>query len=217
MSETAITDEIVRDVRVGVGDTGIRAGVIGEVGSSWPMTDEERRVFRAAGAAQRELECGLTIHPGRHPDSPREFLDLLVDGGADLSRVVVGHIERTVQDTDAIKVLADRGCFIEYDLFGTEVTATFPYQAYGIDMPSDAQRLDQIAELVRVGLGDRILVGQDVCTKHRTRRFGGLGYDHILRDIVPWMERRGFEKTTIDALLVANPRRAFAMEEGMAR
>ena len=194
------------------GETGIRAGAIGEIASSWPITDEERKVFRAAGAAQRELGCGLTTHPGRHPDSPGEIIDLLVEGGADRTRVVIGHIERTVQATDAIKRLADAGCFIQYDLFGTEVTATFPYQHYGIDMPSDAQRLDQIADLVGSGYGDRILVAQDVCTKHRTRRYGGVGYDHFLRDIVPWMPRRGFDDATIDALLVKNPSRAFAME-----
>jgi phosphotriesterase-related protein len=54
-------------------------------------------------------------------------------------------------------------------------------------------------------------VSHDVCTKHRTRRYGGVGYDHVLRDIVPWMPERGFDPGTIDRILVDNPRRAFAM------
>ena len=125
--------------------------------------------------------------------------------------MVIGHVDRTVPDVDGLKEIASEGCFIQYDLFGTEVTATFPYQFYGIDMPSDPQRLDRIAALVAGGHDDQILVAHDVSTKHRTRRFGGLGYDHFLRDIVPWMPRRGFSEATIHKIIVDNPRRAFAM------
>ena len=211
MSEQAITDEIIADVRVGVGPERVRAGVIGEIGSSWPMTELERKVFRAAGAAQGELDCALTIHPGRNSASPLEILDILRSAGADLGRVVMGHIERTVRDTDLLRMIAATSCFIQYDLFGTEVTAKVPYRKFGIDIPSDAQRLDQIKELVASGFGDRILVGHDVGSKHRTRRYGGLGFDHFLRDIVPWMPERGFDDATIAKLVEGNPQRALGM------
>ncbi|MDA1190003.1 MAG: phosphotriesterase-related protein, partial [Chloroflexi bacterium] len=36
VSEQSITDRIVRDVTVGAGDTGVRSGVIGEIGNFWP-------------------------------------------------------------------------------------------------------------------------------------------------------------------------------------
>ena len=211
MSEDDITAEIIREFRVGVGDTGIRAGSIGEIGSSVPITEEEKKVFRAAGRAQAELGCGLTTHPGRVRDSPFEIIELLRGAGADLSRVVIGHIDRTVPDIDGLRRIAEAGCFVQYDLFGTETTATFPYQHYGIDMPSDAQRLDRIAALVKAGHGDQLLVAHDVGSKHRTRRYGGVGYDHFLRDIVPWMPKRGFDQATIQKIIVDNPRRAFAM------
>jgi phosphotriesterase-related protein len=211
MTEDQITQEIVDEFRHGVGDTGIRAGSIGEIGSSWPLTETEARVFRAAGRAQVELGCGLTTHPGRVRESPFQIIEILRDVGTDLSRVVIGHLDRTVPDVDGLKQIAAEGCFIQYDLFGTEVTATFPYQFYGIDMPSDPQRLDRIAALVSGGYGDQILVAHDVSTKHRTRRFGGLGYDHFLRDILPWMPRRGFSEEAIRKIIIDNPRRAFAM------
>jgi phosphotriesterase-related protein len=211
MSEDEIAREIIREFREGVGDSGIRAGSIGEIGSSWPMTAQEIKVFRAAGYAQRELNCGLTIHPGRHPDSPPQIINVLGEVGTDLRRVVIGHVERTVMDPGALRRIGEVGCFIQYDLFGTEITATFPYQEFGIDIPSDAQRLDSISALVQAGYADQILVSHDVGSKHRTRRFGGLGYDHFIRDIVPWMPRRGFDAAIIDKILVDNPRRAFAM------
>jgi phosphotriesterase-related protein len=211
MSEQAITDEIVNDVRVGVGPSHVRAGVIGEIGSSWPMTDAERKVFRAAAAAQAELGCALTIHPGRNPESPFEIIDVLRSAGADLGRVIMGHIERTVRDTDVLKKIAALGCFIQYDLFGTEVTAKVPYRKFHIDIPSDAQRIDQIRDLAAAGHLDRILVGHDVGSKHRTRRYGGLGFDHFLRDIAPWMPERGLDETAVRKLTRDNPARALGM------
>ena len=52
-TEDEITEQIVRDITEGVNGTGIRSGVIGEVGCSWPLTDNERKVVRASGRAQR--------------------------------------------------------------------------------------------------------------------------------------------------------------------
>ena len=69
-SEDAIADAIVHDILEGVGHTGVRAGVIGEVGCSWPLTPNERKVLRASGRAQRRTGAPLLIHPGRN-EAPR--------------------------------------------------------------------------------------------------------------------------------------------------
>jgi phosphotriesterase-related protein len=214
MSEDELCRHMLREVRQGDMDSGVRAGIIGEIGCSWPLDPEEVRVLRAAGVAQRELGCGLSIHPGRHSDAPRQIVEVLRPSGVDLTRVVIGHIERTVRNLDGLKELLDAGCFVEYDLFGTESTANFPYRSNHIDIPSDAQRIDQIATLVTAGYQTQILISHDVCTKHRTRHFGGVGYDHILRDVVPWMRERGFEEATVRALMVENPRRALGITNG---
>jgi phosphotriesterase-related protein len=211
LSEDELARCFIAEVRSGVGDTGIRAGVLGEIGATWPLDAEEARVLRAAGLAQTELKCGVSIHLGRHPDSPAQVLEVLRTSGVDLSRVVLGHIDRTVQTLDGLRALAESGCILEFDLFGLETTARHPYWADGIDMPSDAQRLDRISALVGLGYAEQILISHDVCTKHRLRRYGGLGYDHILRDIVPWMRLRGFAEQVIQTILVDNPRRVLAM------
>ena len=64
-SEDEIAQQIVRDVTEGVDGTGIRSGVIGEVGCSWPLTDNERKVLRASAKAQRLTGAPILIHPGR--------------------------------------------------------------------------------------------------------------------------------------------------------
>ncbi len=52
-----------------------------------------------------------------------------------------------------------------------------------------------------------------MCTKHRLRQYGGLGYDHILRDVVPWMRQRGLGDDLVHRLLVENPRTALASRQ----
>ena len=62
----------------------------------------------------------LIIHPGRDQQSPSHILDVLEAAGADLSRTVMSHIDRTMFSDDALLQLAKRGCYLEYDLFGIE-------------------------------------------------------------------------------------------------
>ena len=54
MNEDELADNIVKEIMEGIGDTGVRCGVIGEIGCSWPLTPIERRTLRAAGIAQRQ-------------------------------------------------------------------------------------------------------------------------------------------------------------------
>src|SRR5216117_3563814 len=65
--------EMIADVTAGAGDTGVRAGLIGEIGTTYPWTDNEQKVLRAAVIAQRETGAPLMVHPGRHPALPMEL------------------------------------------------------------------------------------------------------------------------------------------------
>src|SRR5712691_4350244 len=111
-----IAREIVQDLCVGVGETGVRAGFIGEIGTTWPWTDNEKKVVRAAVAAQRDTGAALMIHPGRHERLPLQIVDFIRKEGADLGRTIMCHIERTI---------ADAAVRLEYDLFGLE-TSYYP-------------------------------------------------------------------------------------------
>ena len=86
--------EIVGDIVDGVEGSGVRAGIIGEIGCTWPLAPNERKSLSAAAIAQRETGAAILIHPGRHPDAPLEILELLANGGANISRVIMGHLDR---------------------------------------------------------------------------------------------------------------------------
>jgi phosphotriesterase-related protein len=204
LAESGIAQQIIDEITVGVGNTGVRAGIIGEIGCTWPLTDNERKVLRAAATAQQATGAAILIHPGRNPDAPREILDYLAEAGADVSRVIMGHLDRTVDDLEVLKDIASSGCVMEWDLFGNE-SSYYPLSRF--EMPSDAQRLNYIQQMVAEGHVDRILMAHDICTNHRLVKYGGHGFAHIVENIVPRMRVRGFSEDEIQAIIVHNPAR----------
>ena len=209
-TEDDIASEIIRDVNVGVGETEIGAGVIGEVGVWWPHSDNVMKVLRASAAAQNETGASILIHPGYNDDSHHEIMDILMAADADPKRVIIGHLDHTLNDYGSLKALADRGCFMEYDNFGSE--ATSGANLGGQDNVSDVERLNRIEFLINSGHLDKILLSHDVCTKHKYYSYGGTGYAHLLDNIVPRMKMRGFTREQIDTMLVDNPRRALTIQ-----
>jgi phosphotriesterase-related protein len=204
-SEGAIEEEIVRDLTVGVAATGVRAGIIGEVGCTWPLAKNEEKVLRAAARAQRRTGVAISVHTGRDEASPLQILEVLKAADADLSHVVMGHLDRTWPDMDILRKLASAGCYLAFDTFGQE---TWAYPLAPLDRLTDAQRVDVIVRLGAEGFLDRVLVSHDVAYKHRLASYGGSGYGHLLSTVVPQMRRKGLTEDQIRTLLVENPARA---------
>ncbi|MGH7367252.1 MAG: phosphotriesterase family protein [Candidatus Rokuibacteriota bacterium] len=203
-----IAREIVTDLTVGVGDTGVRAGFIGEIGTTWPWTDNEKKVVRAAVAAQRDTGAALMIHPGRHERLPLQIVDFVRQNGGDLGRTIMCHIERTIADPAVLIELAATGVRLEYDLFGLE-TSYYPYNP-AFDMPNDGERMRQILFLIERGHLAQILMSHDIAYKHCLTRWGGFGYHHLLVNVIPRLRAKGADDKIIHTLLIDNPRRAFA-------
>lgn len=208
-SEEEIAKTIIEEIRDGVGDTGVRAGIIGELGCSYPLYEEEKKVLRAAVTAQEETGASISIHPGREESSPFEIIDVLKDAGADLSRVIMGHVDRTIFSEDRLRDLGKTGCFIQYDMFGLETS----YYAFNpsVYMRNDEQRMQEIRQLIKWGYEDQIVISHDICMKMRLKKYGGHGYSHILENIVPRMRMRGFSEEEIRKILIENPKRALSI------
>lgn len=184
-------------------ETSVKAGVI-KVACTWPLHEREKRVLAAAAQVQRETGVAITTHTGRDQRSPLEIAEFLVEAGADMSRVVLGHLDLRVQDLSILWELADLGSYLQFDLFGHE--SSF-YGATPFDMPSDGQRLDRIAKLLEGDIVSRLLISQDICTKHRLTKYGGHGYYHILESVVPFMRKKGIPNEVIRQIIVENPAR----------
>ena len=201
-SEQSITDEIIRDITVGVGDTGVRSGFIGEIGNFWPTNPNTIKVLQASAHAALETGAVVLIHPGFDPDSPPAIIETLTGAGLDPSRIIMGHLELIPTNFAWLKDLAQSGCYLEWDIFGWEDTKAI------IPLISDVERMENIEYAISEGFGDKILVGSDVCTKTQYTKYGGKGYAHILENIVPRMRKRGFTEESIQSILVGNPKNA---------
>jgi len=207
-SEDDLTREIIADVTTGVGDTGVRAGLIGEIGTTAPWTENEKKVLRAAIAAQRATGAPLMIHPGRHPAMPMELAEFVNKQGGDLRRTIMCHLCRTIADVRAVIDLAQTGIWLEYDLFGLE-NSYYPYQP-SFDMPNDGGRMAHVLALIEAGHRDQILMSHDIAYKTSLVKYGGYGYHHLLVNVVPRLRAKGVDAAGLERLLVENPARAFA-------
>ncbi|XP_046659812.1 phosphotriesterase-related protein [Homalodisca vitripennis] len=181
----------------------VRCGFIGEVGSTWPITDFERRAIVAAAEVQSSLHCAVSFHPGRDAKAPFEIMRIYLEAGGDKNRAIMSHLDRTLTSDEQFLEFARLGCFCQQDLFGTE--CSFYQLNPAQDMLSDAQRVDKIIRLIDDGKLDKILVSHDIHTKHRLVNFGGHGYSHILNNVAPKMLIKGIDQTTIDQIFITNP------------
>jgi phosphotriesterase-related protein len=203
-----IAREMIADITSGVADTGVRAGLIGEIGTTSPWTENERKVLRAAITTQRETGAPLMIHPGRHTDMPMQLAEFVRREGGDLRRTIMCHICRTISDVRAVIDLAQTGIWLEYDLFGLE-NSFYPYNP-SFDMPNDGGRMAHVLALMAAGHRDQILMSHDIAYKTSLVKYGGYGYHHLLVNVVPRLRAKGVDDPGLTRLLVENPARAFA-------
>ncbi len=203
-SEDSIFEEIVHDVNVGVGDTGIRCGQIGEIGCEM-HTPNEMKVVRAAARAQRATGAMLNIHQqyGINRLDVHNIADAIERSGGDLSRTVISHSDGRESDFDYQVGLMKRGLTLEYDVFGLEIYIA-PANA---QLPQDSERIAAIKRLCDAGWASQIVIAQDICMKFMMEKFGGWGYAHILKRIVPRFRKVGLGEAELNAMLVENPRR----------
>ncbi|MGF9693956.1 hypothetical protein AAIH46_14175 [Rhizobium sp. 0TCS1.26] len=204
LSVEALTEIIVSQLVEGAWGTDVCCGIIGEIGCSWPLTPFERWSLQAGARAQVQTGAAITVHPGRHPDAPAQILDILERAGADPARVIIDHMDRTFTSVDQVVALARRGCVVEYDFFGIEQSQ---YWLGTADLPTDWMRIHAIRRLFDEGLADNVVAAHDICTRSRLQSYGGHGYGHMLRNVVPLMRDRGFAQSDIDKMLIDTPAR----------
>nr|WP_261332172.1 hypothetical protein [Mameliella sediminis] len=211
LSAGALADRFTTEVATGCDGTPIRAGLIGEMGCSWPLTAFETRALEAAAEAQARTGAAISVHPGRHETACAQILDILAANGADLTRVILCHMDRTHPDGTGILPLLERGAVVEWDFFGVETSHY--WMTDEVELPTDLARLRLIRSFADHGFGGQIAVSHDICTKTRLRQWGGHGYGHILRNVTALMHRLAFPQSLIDALIRDTPLRLLNVKE----
>ena len=203
-----VYEMFMQEITVGIGKTGVKAGVIKLASSKDVITDYEKVFFRAAAKVQ--METGVTIMTHTQEGTMgAEQAELLISEGADPSRIVIGHMCGNTNVADQVRVLKS-GVFVGFDRFGLERIA---------GAPLDAVREAILIGLIGTGYGRQILLSHDtvnywlgrplVLPEVVQQMLANWHPTNIFENVIPVLKTAGITEEQIDTLLLKNPRRLF--------
>lgn len=193
-----LAEYMVDEIENGWADTGIRPGIIGEIGidKRWVQGVEER-VIRAAARAHHASGLAITTHTPPH--TALLFHEILLEEDVPPDRIIYGHLDNTLE-MDELERVAQTGAYIQFDLIGIEWINV------------DVRRARFLAELIRRGHRDRLLVAQDMPARPRLMTNGGHGYRHLIDSFLPMLRNEGVDEETIHHITHTNPARVLAVD-----
>lgn len=199
-----MTELFVKDLTVGIANTGVRAGFLKCAIEQNGLTAGVERVMRAVGQASARTGAPITVHTNPHNHSGLLAQQVLAEEGVDLAKVIIGHSGDSA-DLDYLTKLAEAGSLLGMDRFGLDIL--LPFQA----------RIDTIVELVRRGFLNHIVIAHDAACfidwfdQETKKEFvPNWNYRHISTDVIPALLDGGLTEGDIEAILVTNPQRYFA-------
>jgi phosphotriesterase-related protein len=202
-----MVEMFVKDIREGIGGTGIKAAFLKGVVEERGLTPDQTRVQHAIAATHVETGVPITVHTNAAHQTGRLALDLYEKDGVDLTKVVIGHAGDT-NDLDYLREIMDRGATIGCDRFGLDLFN-----------PTE-QRVATIAALCAQGYADRIVLAHDAACymdffsgeasqAALAQAAPNWHYEHIHHDVLPALREQGVTDEQIATMLVENPRRYF--------
>lgn len=206
-----LADEIIADLIMGIKESGVKAGVIGELGISKEIHPNERKVLLGAAKAHRKTGAPIFVH--LHPwdtwgRNGKEVVSTFAKERVDMDKLVLCHGDTWI-DMQSIRDVLSTGVLVGFDNFGKEhyiIPADRTVSCGGL-WSMDREKVKALKVLIDEGFERQILVSGDVCKKTDIHHYGGRGYDHILRNIVPMMIEEGIDKGNIDLFLKENPKK----------
>ena len=198
LTEQQLCDIMVKELTEGIGDTAVRAQLIGEIGTSKEITDPEAKVFRAAARAHAETGAPICTHTTLGTRG-MEQLEIFKSFGVDLSRVVLSHIDLSA-DLDYMKRLLDQGVNIAFDTIGKN-----NYQP-------DTDRAKWLSTLCSQGYGKQIVMSMDITRRSNFADRGGVGHSYLLDTFVPMAYEAGVPEHQFEDLLYRNGLRIYKVQ-----
>jgi phosphotriesterase-related protein len=197
LSEEQLKNIMVDEIVYGIEDSGIKAEVIGEIGTSKDqITPIERKLLITGARAQEETGKPISTHTTLGTLG-MEQIDILKANGAYLNKVIIGHVDLS-GDIDYILKLIDKGVYVAFDTIGK------------INYMPEERRLQMLMEICNRGLSNRVVLSMDITRKTHLRGRGGLGYSYLLDKFIPFIKDNGISEKDIENMLINNPREIFS-------
>jgi phosphotriesterase-related protein len=204
-----MADVFIAELNEGIGQTGIRAGVIKVGTGANKITAYEELVLRAAARAHLATGVPITTHTENGTMGPEQLAILVAEGVAPTA-VVIGHSCGSSQLDYHLRML-DQGAYLGFDRFGLEL------------LHPDRERLAALIGLVGIGFERQIVLSHDSvwCWRGRAPELPPSVMPdweptHLFRRVIPRLREAGVPDAKIATMLVENPRRYFT-EAGRTR
>lgn len=206
MTVEAIAEWMIRELEVGIEDTGIRAGVIGEIGTSEKIYPIEEKSLIASAIASRHTGRPIYIHTYPWSEACCDAVQILLEHEVSPEKICVCHIDVEFH-YEMLKKLLGAGVYIEFDNFGKDFYFEKADGAFaGGPFETDLERVHMLQKLIADGYGNRILCATDLCLKIMQKKYGGWGYAHVFNNVITMMKGEGISEQDIKTLLVDNPK-----------
>ena len=192
---------IVAEFADGVAGTGIRPGIIGEIGTDKPWVSAlEERVHRAAARAAKATGMAISTHGVQSPVGLAQ-LRIFTEEGVDPGRVVIGHADSHHDIDFYLEVLA-AGANLQFDFLG---------HRFGTEEALEPRLVETIVELLERGFAPQLLLSQDVCHNRQLKANGGFGYVYLQQHFLPTLRTAAVAEGEIRQMTVDNPARILAI------
>jgi len=210
---------MVKELTEEIGQTGIKAGVIGELGCSAPLHPDEKKVLLAGAKAQEKTGAPLTVHvphfdytSKKHVREADKYVGILEEGGGALEKVYLSHMDTpdVLQQLDYQRRIMDKGVTLSYDRFGLESIYDDWIFPGAREIPTDSERITAIVQFCKQGYDKNLMLSHDNCMKIQFTKWGGFGDAHILNHIVPSLKHEGVTDNQVKNMLIDNPKRIFS-------
>jgi phosphotriesterase-related protein len=198
-----IADIFVREIEVGIGDTGIKAGVIKVANDAEGVTPEAEPVLRGAARASKRTGCPISTHHWAPKQVGRRQVEIFLEEGTPMDRVCIGHSADTT-DVDYLESLLRSGVYLSMDRYP------------GADgRPDWRQRNATVKALIDRGWAHRLMLGHDHApspvSAHRRADTGvpveATRYLFVSTVALPALRADGVSDETIDLMMRDVPRR----------
>jgi phosphotriesterase-related protein len=210
LREPELEEHFVAALDDHVPGTEFRAGILGIVGTTSTVTEEERMMLRAGARAAVRTGAAMTVRLDLWERPGLEVIALCEAEGLPASRLVFTNADEYM-DLAYWSDLAAAGAVLEM-CFGTEAG-----QTGRVENPSDRERLTFFADFVNDHPDSHHVLGQSTWTKTQLRKFGGYGYEHLRRRIEPALADRGVGADRLDRMLRAEPVRLLDRDSARGR
>ena len=195
-----IADIFEHEIRLGIEDTGIKAGVIKVANDMGGVTPEGERIIRGAARTLKRTGCPISTHHWAPEQVGRRQVELFALEKAPMDRIAIGHSADST-DVGYLESLLKAGVWLSMDRYPG-----------GNGRPTWEQRNETVKALIDRGWANRLMLGHDyapapVAAGKSYPPMQPTRYLHVSTVAIPGLRAMGVSEETIDLMMRVNPRR----------